>query len=114
CSVIHQSRCWSVTSVCPLRADCVAKLLAALRERNNRISPNCVLNQCCVSAFVLESILLVWVVKLVLQHNRQLPDIDACPTRCPPPLFRQLSSYAAMAVISRQNGAPGNIGAASA
>src|SRR5437016_11427520 len=41
--------------------DCVAKLFAALRERNNRISPNSALNQCCVSAFVRETILLVWV-----------------------------------------------------
>jgi hypothetical protein len=48
--------------------DCVAKVFAALRERNNRIRLNASLNQYCVSAFVLESMLLDLVVKIVLQH----------------------------------------------
>ena len=50
-------------------SDCVAKLFAALRERNNRIRLNASLNQYCVSAFVLKSMLLDLVVKIVLQHN---------------------------------------------
>jgi len=49
--------------------DFVARLFTALQGRNNRIRLNASLNQYCVSAFVLESILLVWVVKIVLQHN---------------------------------------------
>ena len=48
----------------------VAKLFAALRSRNNRIRLSSALNQCCVLAFVLKSILLVFVVKIVLQHIR--------------------------------------------
>jgi hypothetical protein len=36
--------------------DCVAKLFVALRGRNNRIRLNVSLNQSCLSAFVLESI----------------------------------------------------------
>src|SRR5512143_2042356 len=52
------------------RGDCVAKVFAALRERNNRIRLNASLNQYCVSAFVLESMLLDLVVKIVLQHYR--------------------------------------------
>jgi hypothetical protein len=50
-------------------SDCVAKLFAALREGNNRIHLNDILNQCCALAFVLESILLFLAVKIVLQHN---------------------------------------------
>ncbi|MGE5774018.1 MAG: hypothetical protein ACM3Z4_18640, partial [Hyphomicrobiales bacterium] len=46
----------------------VAKVFAALRERNNRIRLNASLNQYCVSAFVLESMLLDLVVEIVLQH----------------------------------------------
>jgi hypothetical protein len=52
-----------------LSADCVAKLFAALRESNNRIRLNDVLNQCCALAFVLESTLLILIAKIVLQHN---------------------------------------------
>jgi hypothetical protein len=55
--------------------DCVAKLFAALRERNDRIRLNASLNQYCVSAFVLESMLLGFVVKIVLQHYRHKADI---------------------------------------
>jgi hypothetical protein len=58
--------------------DCVAKLFAALRSRNNRIRLNGALNQCCAFAFVLESILLILVVKIVLQHNRHLADMGLC------------------------------------
>ena len=46
------------------------KLFVALRERNNRIRLNVSLNQCCVLAFVLESMLRDLVVKIVLQHNQ--------------------------------------------
>jgi hypothetical protein len=53
------------------RADCVAKLFAAPRESNDRIHLNGALNQRCVSAFALESSL---VVKIDLQHNR--PEVD--------------------------------------
>ena len=49
-------------------SECVAKLFAALRSRNNRIRLDGTLNQCCALAFVIESILLVLVVKIVLQH----------------------------------------------
>src|SRR5207244_121781 len=62
----------------PLLADCVAKLFVALRERNNRIRVNASLNQYCVSAFVLESMLLDLVVKIVLQHNRHFASIQTC------------------------------------
>src|SRR5512143_3898392 len=57
------------------RGDCVAKVFAALRERNNRIRLNASLNQYCVSAFVLESMLLDLVVKIVLQHYRLEADM---------------------------------------
>jgi hypothetical protein len=50
--------------------DCVAKLFAALLERNNRIRLNASLNQYCASAFGLESMLLDLVLKIVLQHIR--------------------------------------------
>jgi hypothetical protein len=56
----------SDTAPNPKSADCVAKLFAVLRESNNRIRLNDVLNQCCVLAFVLESILLILIVKIVL------------------------------------------------
>jgi hypothetical protein len=36
------------------------------------------LNQCCAFAFVLESILLILVIKIVLQHNRPKADISYC------------------------------------
>ena len=49
-------------------ADCVAKLFAALRERNYRIRPNSTLNRYCPRALILESILLNLAVKIVLQH----------------------------------------------
>jgi hypothetical protein len=52
----------------PLSGECVAKLFAALRASNNRIQLSGVLNLCCVLMLVLESILLIWVVKIVLQH----------------------------------------------
>jgi hypothetical protein len=48
--------------------ECVAKLFAALRASNNRIQLSGVLNLCCVLMLVLESILLILVVKIVLQH----------------------------------------------
>src|SRR5512139_3817699 len=60
---------WCTANV-RFRGDCVAKVFAALRERNNRIRLNASLNQYCVSAFVLESMLLDLVVKIVLQHYR--------------------------------------------
>jgi hypothetical protein len=60
---------------CPLGADCVAKLFAALRESNNRIRLKDILNQCCALAFVLESILLFLAVKIVSQHNLPTSDI---------------------------------------
>src|SRR5512143_4095908 len=64
------------------RGDCVAKVFAALRERNNRIRLNASLNQYCVSAFVLESMLLDLVVKIVLQHYRPKADIlKICQSR---------------------------------
>jgi hypothetical protein len=46
----------------------VAKLFAALRTRNYQIRLNGILNRCCALASVLESIFLVLVVKIVLQH----------------------------------------------
>ena len=49
-------------------SECVAKLFAALRERNYRIRPNSTSNRYCARALVLESILLNLVVKIVLQH----------------------------------------------
>src|SRR5512143_3205140 len=61
------------------RGDCVAKVFAALRERNNRIRLNASLNQYCVSAFVLESMLLDLVVKIVLQHYRTQSGHLRCP-----------------------------------
>src|ERR1017187_8263863 len=60
--------CRSPGALC-FTPDCVAKLFAALRESNNRIRLNDVLNLCCALAFVLESILLILIVKIVLQHN---------------------------------------------
>jgi hypothetical protein len=59
----------------PLRADCVAKLYAALRTRNNRIQSSGALNQGCALVPVLESMLRILVAKIVLQHNRPHPDI---------------------------------------
>ena len=64
-------------------SDCVAKLFAALRERNNRICLNGTLNQCCVFAFVLESMLLVLVMKIVLQHNHSNSGHSPDELRCP-------------------------------
>jgi hypothetical protein len=58
-----------------LSADCVVKLFAALRASNNRIRLSGILNQCCALVFVLESLLLVLVVKIVLQHNLPIADI---------------------------------------
>jgi hypothetical protein len=51
--------------------ECVAKLFAALRTRNNRIRLDGAVNQYCALAFILESILLVWDAKIVLQHIRR-------------------------------------------
>src|SRR5664279_5705958 len=62
------------TRVCPLLDDCVAKLFATLRTSNNRIRLKDFLNQCCALVSVLESILLILVVKIVLQHNRTKAD----------------------------------------
>ena len=53
-----------------LLADSVAKLLAALRKNNYRIRLKAVLNRCCASVLILESILLNFIVKIVLQQNR--------------------------------------------
>jgi hypothetical protein len=39
------------------------------RQKLNRIRLNGVLNRCCARVFVLESMLLIWVVEIVLQHN---------------------------------------------
>ena len=65
---------WHLDSAAPAFvrywSECGAKLFAALRSRNNRIRLSSALNQCCALAFVLESILLVFVVKIVLQHIR--------------------------------------------
>jgi hypothetical protein len=52
------------------RSECVAKLFAALRSRNDRIRLDGTLNQCCAFAFAFESILPVLAVKIVLQHIR--------------------------------------------
>src|SRR3981081_4249275 len=49
--------------------ECVAKLDAEQRASNNRIRLNGLLNRCCALVFVLESMLLIWVVEIVLQHN---------------------------------------------
>jgi hypothetical protein len=59
----------TLASTCPPRADCVAKLFAALRRSNYRIQLNAVLSRCCAAVLVLESILLSLVAKIVLQHN---------------------------------------------
>jgi len=48
--------------------ECVAKLDAGGRARNIRIRSNLALNQYCVFVSVLESMLLILVVKIVLQH----------------------------------------------
>src|ERR1700730_7601063 len=48
--------------------ECVAKLFAKLRTSNYRIRLNGVLNRCCAFGLFLESILLILVVKIVLQH----------------------------------------------
>src|SRR3974390_3375594 len=48
--------------------ECVAKLFAKLRTSNYRIRLNGVLNRCCAFGLILESILLILVVKIVLQH----------------------------------------------
>src|ERR1039458_3699380 len=53
-----------------MMADCVAKLFAALRESNNQIRLSDILNQWYALAFISESILLILIVKIVLQHNR--------------------------------------------
>src|SRR6516165_4396624 len=52
------------------RLECVAKLFAKLRTSNYRIRLNGVLNRCCAFGLILESILLILVVKIVLQHIR--------------------------------------------
>jgi hypothetical protein len=48
----------------------VAKLFAALRERNNRIEANRPLNQYCALAVDIESMLRGRAFKIVLQHIR--------------------------------------------
>src|SRR5262245_48803247 len=70
------------------RGKCVAKLFAALLERNYQIRPNSTLSRCCAPALVFESILLNLVVKIVLQHIqggmrtlfRYCPRTDFAPT----------------------------------
>src|SRR5207253_5825244 len=86
---------------CPLSADCVAKLFVALRERNNRIRVNASLNQYCVSAFVLESMLLDLVVKIVLQHNR--PKADIAPFQSTGLSRYDLLSCASGAIMRRRD-----------
>jgi hypothetical protein len=56
----------------PLSTRMLQKLFANLRTSNHRIRLNDVLNRCCALGLVLESILLILVVKIVLQHI--LPD----------------------------------------
>jgi hypothetical protein len=70
------ARFWPLTDIVRtrrsvrFRGECVAKLFAALRTRNNRIRLDGAVNQYCALAFILESILLVWDAKIVLQHIR--------------------------------------------
>jgi hypothetical protein len=52
------------------RSDCVAKLDEERRSDNNRIGTNTLLNQYCALPPDLESMLLAWARKIVLQHNR--------------------------------------------
>jgi hypothetical protein len=52
----------------PLLADIVAKVGEGHLRRNNRIGTTSFLNQHCVSALDLESILLVWMRKIFLQQ----------------------------------------------
>jgi hypothetical protein len=66
------------SSVSLVLADCVAKLYAALRTRNNRIQSSGALNRSCVLAQVLESMLRILVAKIVLQHNRPKRDLGGC------------------------------------
>src|SRR5437660_6648139 len=54
------------------RMDCVARHDTEQRARNNRIRLNGGLNQYCAQVFVLESILLLSVEEIVLQHIRML------------------------------------------
>ena len=58
----------ALADVC-LPSECVAKLDAEQRASNNRIRLNGLLNRCCALVFVLESMLLIWVVEIVLQHG---------------------------------------------
>jgi len=59
----------------PELADIVAKVGEGHLRRNNRIGTTNSLNQHCVSALDLESILLVWVRKIFLQQYRHKPDL---------------------------------------
>src|SRR6266540_7470442 len=54
----------------PVVGDSVAKPFAASQTRNYRIPLNDFLNRCCAPVLVLESILLILLAKIVLQHNR--------------------------------------------
>src|SRR5215475_12423447 len=77
----HFSEVTNEVSDFRLREECVAKLFAALRERNYRIRPNSTLNRCCAPAVVLESILLNLVGKIVLQHIREQSRLNAIVAR---------------------------------
>jgi hypothetical protein len=54
------------------RSECVAKLDEEQRPDNNRIATNTFLNQYFALTPDLESMLLAWARKIVLQHNRSL------------------------------------------
>ena len=79
-----------------LTSDCVAKHDAEQRARNNRIRLNGGLNQCCAQVFVLESILLISVVKIVLQH---IPSISGNLRQPQPTILRFRPSRAAAAEV---------------
>jgi hypothetical protein len=73
-------------------SECVAKLFAALLASNNRIPLRGVLNRCCAFGLALESILLILVVKIVLQHipSESGPPICALVSTRPSTLARNL------------------------
>jgi hypothetical protein len=62
--------------------DCVAKLDEEQRSDNNRIETNTFLNQYCALPPDLESMLLTWARKIVLQHNQGNNGHDVDVTRC--------------------------------
>ena len=70
-------------SMSAITSDCVAKPFAALRASNNRIQLNGTLNQCCALVCILESILLILVVKILLQHNHLKSGHSLAQPACP-------------------------------